>query len=57
MLGYQYRKDVQAVADVGHNFAKSTPLHLDFRNTWIFDVADTLLSNLPYYAQPDIAFG
>ena len=57
MLGYQYRKDVQVVADVAHNFAKSTPLHLDFRNAWIFDVADTLLSNLPYYAQPDIAFG
>ncbi|KAL0010278.1 hypothetical protein SO802_005386 [Lithocarpus litseifolius] len=57
MLGYQYRKDVQAVADVAHNFAKSTPVHLDFRNTWIFGVADTVLSNLPYYAQPDIAFG
>ena len=57
MLGYQYHKDIRAVADVAYNFAKSTPVHLDFRNTWIFDVADTVLSNLPYYAQPDIAFG
>ena len=58
MLGYQYRKDVQAVADLAYNFAKTVPLPRDLRtNLWIFDVADTVLSNLPYYAQPDVAFG
>ncbi|KAK7858181.1 acid phosphatase 1-like [Quercus suber] len=57
MLGYQYREDVQAVADAAYNYAKSTPLIKDFRNTWIFDLGDTVLSSFPYYAQPDIAFG
>ncbi|KAL4625965.1 hypothetical protein ACB092_05G062100 [Castanea dentata] len=57
MLDYQYREDAQAVADAAYNYAKSTPLIKDFRNTWIFDLGDTVLSSLPYYAQPDIAFG
>lgn len=58
MLGRQYRKDVQAVADLAYNFAKTVPLPRDLRpNVWILDVADTVLSNLPYYAQPDVAFG
>ncbi|KAK7827329.1 acid phosphatase 1, partial [Quercus suber] len=39
MLGYQYRKDVQAVADLAYNFAKTVPLPKDLRtNLWIFEL-------------------
>jgi hypothetical protein len=57
MLGHQYRKDCNAAAYAAYQYAKSLGLPKDSRNVWIFDIDETALSNLPYYAQPDNAFG
>ena len=51
MLGHQYRKDSKAVADEAFVYAQSLiKLPKDGKNVWIFDVDETSLSNLPYYA-------
>ncbi|XP_062154238.1 acid phosphatase 1-like [Alnus glutinosa] len=57
MLGHQYRKDCNAAAYAAYQYAKSLSLPKDGRSIWIFDIDETALSNLPYYAQPDNAFG
>uniref|UniRef100_A0A2N9FZF6 Acid phosphatase n=1 Tax=Fagus sylvatica TaxID=28930 RepID=A0A2N9FZF6_FAGSY len=57
MLGGQYRRDCQAAANSAYNYAKSINLPKDGRSIWVFDIDETALSNLPYYAQPDNAFG
>ncbi|XP_038693190.1 acid phosphatase 1-like [Tripterygium wilfordii] len=51
MLGQQYRKDSKAVADEAIHFAESLKLAKDGKDIWVFDVDETTLSNLPYYAQ------
>lgn len=51
MLGHQYRKDSQAVVNEAITYAKSLNLAGDGKNVWVFDVDETSLSNLPYYAE------
>ncbi|EOY01381.1 PREDICTED: acid phosphatase 1 [Theobroma cacao] len=51
MLGKQYRKDSKAVADEAFLYAQSLKLPRDGKDVWIFDVDETTLSNLPYYAE------
>ncbi|KAM1359617.1 acid phosphatase 1-like [Malus sylvestris] len=51
MLGHQYRKDSKAVTDVAWLYAKSLNLTKDGKNVWVFDIDETTLSNLPYYAR------
>lgn len=55
MLGEQYRKDSKAVANEAFLYAQSLKLRKDGKNVWIFDIDETTLSNLPYYA--DHGFG
>ncbi|KAF5931992.1 hypothetical protein HYC85_028163 [Camellia sinensis] len=57
MLGHQYRKDCNAAAYAALVYAKSLKLAGDGKDVWIFDIDETALSNLPYYARPDNAFG
>ncbi|XP_062024188.1 stem 28 kDa glycoprotein-like [Rosa rugosa] len=51
MLGHQYRKDSKAITYEAYLYAKSLNLTKDGKNLWVFDVDETTLSNLPYYAR------
>ncbi|KAK3410894.1 hypothetical protein EUGRSUZ_J02928 [Eucalyptus grandis] len=51
MLGHQYREDSKVVAREAVLYAKSLKLAGDGKDVWVFDVDETLLSNLPYYAK------
>ncbi|XP_062086803.1 acid phosphatase 1-like [Humulus lupulus] len=52
MLGSQYRKDSKAITDEAFLHAKSLNLSKTGANdVWVFDIDETTLSNLPYYAQ------
>ncbi|KDP40846.1 hypothetical protein JCGZ_24845 [Jatropha curcas] len=50
MLGHQYRLDSKAVTDEAFVYAKSHVLAGDGKDLWVFDIDETTLSNLPYYA-------
>ncbi|KAI4330655.1 hypothetical protein MLD38_028923 [Melastoma candidum] len=51
MLGHQYRKDSAAVADEAIAYAKGLEVGRDGKDVWVFDIDETSLSNLPYYAK------
>ncbi|GMN37110.1 hypothetical protein TIFTF001_006543 [Ficus carica] len=51
MLGDQYRNDSQVVTREAFRYAKSLNLTNDGKNVWVFDIDETTLSNLPYYAK------
>ncbi|KAJ7951695.1 acid phosphatase 1-like [Quillaja saponaria] len=55
MLGKQYREDSKVVASEAFAYANGLNLTNDGNNIWIFDIDETTLSNLPYYA--DHGFG
>ncbi|MQL05493.1 hypothetical protein EI015_25810, partial [Escherichia coli] len=55
LLGYQYRSDSKAVAREAYLYAKSLSLSGDGKDIWVFDIDETSLSNLQYYA--DHGFG
>ncbi|CAN4100126.1 unnamed protein product [Withania somnifera] len=57
MLGKQYRHDYEAVADAAIEYAEGLKLVGEGRDVWVFDIDETTLSNLPYYARTDVAFG
>ncbi|CAA3023292.1 Hypothetical predicted protein [Olea europaea subsp. europaea] len=57
MLGKQYRHDYESVADATIKYAKSLKLAGDDKDIWIFDVDETVLTNIPYYARSDVLFG
>ncbi|KAL0319319.1 UNVERIFIED_CONTAM: Acid phosphatase 1 [Sesamum angustifolium] len=57
MLGEQYRHDCDVVADAAIEYAKSLKLGGDGKDVWVFDIDETSLSNLPYYARSDVQFG
>ncbi|KAF5931995.1 hypothetical protein HYC85_028166 [Camellia sinensis] len=50
MLGDQYREDSKAVVDQALGYAQSLNLAGDGKDVWVFDIDETTLSNLPYYA-------
>ncbi|XP_059666913.1 acid phosphatase 1-like [Cornus florida] len=50
-----YRIDLERVSKEAGDYAKSLELSGDGKDVWIFDIDETLLSNLPYYA--DHGFG
>ncbi|GMI73054.1 hypothetical protein like AT4G25150 [Hibiscus trionum] len=50
MLGDQYRKDSSIVANEALRYAQSLTLGRDGKDVWVFDIDETTLSNLPYYA-------
>lgn len=51
MLGSQYREDSEVVTEAAYNYAKNLNLTNDGNNIWVFDVDETTLSNLPFYAR------
>ncbi|XP_076907300.1 acid phosphatase 1-like [Bidens hawaiensis] len=57
MLGKQYRKDCDIVAAEAYKYAKGLNLTGDGKDVWVFDIDETTLSNIPYYARVDVAFG
>lgn len=57
MMGAQYRKDCSIVADAAYAYVSSLELNKDGKDAWIFDIDETSLSNLPYYARHDVGFG
>ncbi|CAO2814746.1 unnamed protein product [Amaranthus hypochondriacus] len=57
MMGDQYQKDCWAVTSAAYDYVKSVPIKKDGRDIWVFDIDETSLSNLPYYARPTVGFG
>ncbi|GKA18654.1 acid phosphatase, class B-like protein [Tanacetum coccineum] len=57
MLGKQYRKDCDLVAEEAYEYAKGLNISKDGKDIWVFDIDETTLSNLPYYARDTVAFG
>lgn len=58
MLGKQYRADCEQVADAAIEYAAGLTLASDDgKDIWVFDIDETTLSNVPYYARSDVAFG
>lgn len=51
MLGRSYEMDLEMVSNEAVEFAKSVVVNEDGMDVWIFDIDETLLSNLPYYGQ------
>ncbi|XP_042497162.1 acid phosphatase 1-like [Macadamia integrifolia] len=50
MTGDRYLSDSEAVAEKALSFASTVKLAGDGKDAWVFDIDETLLSNLPYYA-------
>ncbi|GJN29709.1 hypothetical protein PR202_gb17960 [Eleusine coracana subsp. coracana] len=50
VTGAGYRSDLDLVARESAAYARAAPLQGDGRDAWVFDIDETLLSNLPYYA-------
>ncbi|MDG2774599.1 hypothetical protein HKB01_04030, partial [Vibrio parahaemolyticus] len=48
MLGDQYRSDSKTVCREAYFYAKT--INITAKTTWVFDVDETTLSNLPYFA-------
>jgi hypothetical protein len=55
MYGDLFRQDCAVVAREAAAYAEGLELGGDGKEVWVFDVDDTTLSNLPYYA--DTGFG
>ncbi|GAA0159318.1 phosphatase [Lithospermum erythrorhizon] len=51
MLGKGYKLDLEMVSKEAGAFAASHELVNDGKDIWVFDVDETLLSNLPYYSE------
>ncbi|CAJ1978362.1 unnamed protein product [Sphenostylis stenocarpa] len=50
MTGRGYVVDLEMVSKEAREYVKSVELGSDGKDAWIFDIDETLLSNLPYYA-------
>ncbi|CAL0326032.1 unnamed protein product [Lupinus luteus] len=55
LLGDQSRADIKAVLSEAYSYAKSLDIIKAGNYTWVFDIDETLLSNVEYYA--DRGFG
>ncbi|XP_077235348.1 HAD superfamily, subfamily IIIB acid phosphatase [Tasmannia lanceolata] len=51
LMNRGYIFDLERVANEAGVYARSVELGLDGKDVWVFDVDETLLSNLPYYAE------
>nr|XP_043625386.1 acid phosphatase 1-like [Erigeron canadensis] len=49
MNGDRYRSDSEVIADYALEYAKKVEIGSDGKDVWVFDIDETLLSNLPYY--------
>ncbi|XP_065871746.1 acid phosphatase 1 [Euphorbia lathyris] len=50
IMGRGYQFDLERVSNEAGVYAKSVELGEDGKDVWVFDIDETLLSNLPYYA-------
>ncbi|KAJ8531290.1 hypothetical protein K7X08_026724 [Anisodus acutangulus] len=50
IVGLSYKMDIDRVSNEAGDYAKSVILGDDGKDVWVFDVDETLLSNLPYYS-------
>lgn len=50
MMGRGYAIDIETVSKEAEAYANSVKLNGDGKDVWIFDIDETLLSNLPYYS-------
>ncbi|XP_077210786.1 HAD superfamily, subfamily IIIB acid phosphatase [Tasmannia lanceolata] len=50
VTGDRYASDSDFVAGYSYEFGRSVNISGDGKDAWIFDIDETLLSNLPYYA-------
>ncbi|KAI7738728.1 hypothetical protein M8C21_008619 [Ambrosia artemisiifolia] len=50
MLGRSYNVDLEKVSKESGIYAKSLQLKGDGMDAWVFDIDETLISNLPYYS-------
>ncbi|KAF7046073.1 hypothetical protein CFC21_055122 [Triticum aestivum] len=50
MLGSHYRRDSKVVIDQAIAYLDSLKLAGNGKEVWVFDIDETMLSNLPYYA-------
>ncbi|KAL4589568.1 hypothetical protein LXL04_002476 [Taraxacum kok-saghyz] len=48
--GERYRSDSEVIADYALEYAKTVNIAGDGKDAWIFDIDETLLSNMPWYA-------
>ncbi|KAK7245490.1 hypothetical protein RIF29_40336 [Crotalaria pallida] len=55
LTGERYRSDSEVIGKLASEFAKRVRLEGEGRDAWVFDIDETLLSNLPYYQ--DNGFG
>ncbi|KAI4323722.1 hypothetical protein L6164_023306 [Bauhinia variegata] len=51
LIGRGYIFDLETVSNEAGAYAKSVELNGDGKDAWVFDIDETLLSNLPYYAE------
>ncbi|CAN1286223.1 Acid phosphatase 1 [Linum perenne] len=51
MLGERYHLDSEVVIGEAMRYADGLKLAGDGKDVWVFDVDETTLSNLPYYAK------
>ncbi|PUZ64338.1 hypothetical protein GQ55_3G135800 [Panicum hallii var. hallii] len=51
MMGGHYRSDSRAVIDEAIAYAEGLQLAGEGKEVWVFDIDETTLSNLPYYAK------
>ncbi|KAL5213215.1 hypothetical protein ABZP36_024062 [Zizania latifolia] len=51
VTGVAYRSDLEVVAREASSYARAARVGDDGCDAWVFDVDETLLSNLPYYAE------
>lgn len=49
MTGDHYLSDSEVVSSYSLDFAKTVNVSGDGKDAWVFDIDETLLSNLPYY--------
>ncbi|PWA67544.1 acid phosphatase, class B-like protein [Artemisia annua] len=57
MLGEQYRKDFDIVTEEAYKYAKGLNITKDGKDIWVFDIDETSLSNLRFWASDNAAFG
>ena len=55
MIGERYKRDCEVVGKFSTEFAKRVVFSGDGRDAWVFDIDETLLSNVPYYES--VGFG
>ncbi|EEF46368.1 pentatricopeptide repeat-containing protein, putative [Ricinus communis] len=55
MLGYQYRSDSKAVISEAINYVGTLHFPKDGRSIWVFDIDETVLSNLRYFTDKDLS--